>query len=362
MRVLITGVAGFIGFHVAKTLAQRGDTVIGVDNLNDSYDPQLKKARLLQLGIMQQNFKNGASVQSSRYPNLKFIKLDITLQRSLVRVFDNHDIDAVCHLAAQAGNRNSLCNPHPCVQSNLVGFTNMLECTRHAGIKNFCYASSASVYGLNKSSTNMVEHSTNHPVSIYAATKKSNELLAHTYSHLYGISTTGLRYFSVYGPWGRPDMAAMLFTRSILSSESITVYNRGDMWRDFTYIDDAVHATIAILDKPSQRDIEWQADKPTPASSDAPFRLFNIGNSNPVRLGDFISYLEKTLGKEAIIHYKPAPKDEVIKTHADVRPLRDYIGNMPSTQLSDGILDFVTWYKSYHAQHTWLQTSTQDAS
>ncbi|MEC8064035.1 MAG: NAD-dependent epimerase/dehydratase family protein [Pseudomonadota bacterium] len=362
MRILVTGVAGFIGFHVAKALVARGDTVLGIDNLNDYYDPKLKKARLRQLGIVDENFKNGKYMQSSRHPSFQFLKLDITLYKSLATVFENHHFDAVCHLAGQAGTYFSSKNPNACVSSNIVGFSNIIECVRQAGIKNFCYASSASVYGLNCSEALTTEHATNHPASLYAATKKSNELIAHAYSHQYGISTTGLRYFTVYGPWGRPDMAPMLFTQSILSGDPITLYNRGDMWRDLTYIDDVVESTIAILDKPATSNLNWDIKSPNQASSDAPYQIFNVGNNSPVRIGDFLSYLEKTLGIKANIHFKPVRKSDMIFTHADTSSLTQFIGKAPQTALSDGIAAFISWFKSYEAQQSWLHASSKDAS
>lgn len=347
MTTLLTGMAGFIGFHVAKNLADRGDNVVGLDNLNDYYDPALKKARLQALGFSCDQLIPGSLLQSSRYPNLRFVVGDITDIALLTGLFQAHAFTAVCHLAAQAGVRYSCENPAAYVQSNLVGFTNLLECLRQHQVTNLCFASSSSVYGLNQQQPFSPHHHTDHPVSLYAATKKSNEVLAHAYSHLYGIACTGLRFFTVYGPWGRPDMAPMLFAQSILAGKPITVYNNGDMWRDFTYVADVAKATVAILDNPATACSEWDAKSPTPARSSAPFRLANIGASSPIRLGDFIGFLEKYLGKKALINPAPIPPGDVQSTYADTQDLTAHIGIRPTVMLEEGIQEFVTWYTQY---------------
>lgn len=336
MKVLVTGVAGFIGYHVAIKLLERGDTVIGVDNLNDYYDVNLKEARL-------------ASIQShSQAKNFKFLKLDLAEQRATQELFNVEKPDNVIHLAAQAGVRYSLENPHAYISSNLVAFTNILEGCRLIKPNHLVYASSSSVYGGNTKLPFMETDSVDHPVSLYAATKKANELMAHTYSHLYGIPTTGLRFFTVYGPWGRPDMSPFLFADAIFNDKTIKVFNHGDMMRDFTYIDDIVEGVIRVIDKPANADKYFDASIPNPSTSHAPFRVFNIGNNQPEQLMDFIGLLEQSIGKEAKKEFLPMQAGDVKATFADTKALEDWVGFKPDTDLKSGINKFVSWYKKYY--------------
>jgi UDP-glucuronate 4-epimerase len=333
MKVLVTGAAGFIGMHVVQRLSARGDIVVGVDNLNAYYDPGLKVARLAQLDSLQ---------------GFRFEKLDIADNGALDKLFLQEKPDAVVHLAAQAGVRYSLSNPSAYGESNLSGFLNVLEACRHHPVRHLVYASSSSVYGGNARMPFRESDSVDHPVSLYAATKKANELMAHTYSHLYAIPTTGLRFFTVYGPWGRPDMAYFSFTRDILEGRPITVYNGGRMLRDFTFIDDIVDGIVAVLDKPATPDPGFDPMRPNPATSHAPYRIFNIGNQDPVALGDFISSIEAALGVEAIRQYLPMQPGDVVATHADVSALAAWTGIQPRTRLADGIARFTSWFMSHH--------------
>ena len=298
MKVLVTGTAGFIGFHLAKKLLERGDEVVGLDNINDYYDVNLKYGRLNELGIKREDVKDNIFSFSTTYPKHKFIELDLADREGMAKLFEEEKFDAVMHLAAQAGVRYSLENPHAYIDSNVVGFLNILEGCRHSGVKNLSYASSSSVYGLNQSQPFKTTDKTEHQVSLYAATKKSNEMMAHTYSHLYGIQTTGLRFFTVYGPWGRPDMAPMLFADAILNDRPIKVFNNGEMSRDFTYIDDIVDGIIKVVDNPSQANEKWDAKDPEISSSSAPYKLYNIGNNAPLPLMTFIETIEDALGKK----------------------------------------------------------------
>ncbi len=332
MKILVTGAAGFIGFHVAKNLLDRGDSVVGLDNLNDYYDVGLKQARLAQI---------------SGNKNFLFHKAPLEDSENLESLFEEHSFDAVINLAAQAGVRYSLENPRAYVDSNLVGFVNILECCRHHNVGHLVYASSSSVYGMNANMPFSVHDNVDHPISLYAATKKANELMAHTYSHLYGIPTTGLRFFTVYGPWGRPDMALFLFTRATLSGEPIKVFNQGKMKRDFTYIDDIVEGVVRVLDKPATADEEWRREAPDPSSSSAPYRIFNIGNNNPVQLLDFIKAIENALGRTAIKEMMPIQPGDVEATCADIEDLADYVGYRPSTSVEQGVENFVQWYLDY---------------
>jgi len=332
MKILVTGAAGFIGFHVAKKLLDRGDSVIGLDNLNDYYDVGLKQARLAQI---------------SGHKNFLFHKASLEDNQHLESLFKEYSFDAVINLAAQAGVRYSLENPRAYVDSNLVGFVNILECCRHHNIGHLVYASSSSVYGMNANMPFSVHDNVDHPISLYAATKKANELMAHTYSHLYGIPTTGLRFFTVYGPWGRPDMAPILFTRAILSKQPIKVFNHGKMKRDFTYIDDIVEGVVRVVDKPATANVEWKREAPDPGSSSAPYRLFNIGNNNPVELLDFIKAIENALGQTAIKEMLPIQPGDVEATCADIEGLADYVDYRPSTSLEQGVDYFVKWYLDY---------------
>lgn len=332
MKVLVTGAAGFIGMHTSERLLARGDTVVGIDNLNDYYDPQLKQDRLARL---------------SPHANFSFHKLDVADRQAMADLFARERFDRVIHLAAQAGVRYSLVNPHAYVEANLVGFVNVLEGCRHTGVQHLVYASSSSVYGGNEAMPFSEHQSVDHPVSLYAATKKANELMAHTYSHLFGLPTTGLRFFTVYGPWGRPDMALFLFTKAILEGRPIDVFNHGRMQRDFTYIDDIVEGVIRVLDRPAEPDASFDARNPDPARSSAPYRVFNIGNQGPVQLLDFIKAVEGAIGKKAQMNLLPIQPGDVPATFADVSAIEAWTGFLPSTSLESGVARFVAWYREY---------------
>ena len=333
MKTLITGAAGFIGMHCAKILLDRDDRVIGVDNLNDYYDVSLKEARLSRL---------------TSHENFKFIKCGIENRDALAAVFSQEKPDRVIHLAAQAGVRYSLTNPHAYIDANVMGFTNILEGCRHNGISHLVYASSSSVYGGNTSMPFSEHDNIDHPVSLYAATKKANELMAHTYSHLYGVPTTGLRFFTVYGPWGRPDMALFLFAKAILQGEAIPVFNNGQMVRDFTYIDDIVEGVIRVLDKPAMPNANFDASLPDPATAAVPYRVFNIGNGNPTPLMDYIAALETALGMEANKEFLPMQPGDVPATSADTRELGEWVGFQPNTPVTHGVAKFVAWYRDFY--------------
>ena len=333
MRVLVTGAAGFIGFHVAARLLARGDAVIGLDNLNAYYDVGLKHARLARL---------------SREAGFSFQKLDLADRAGMADLFRRHQPERVIHLAAQAGVRHSLTDPHAYVESNLVGFLNVVEGCRATRTAHLVYASSSSVYGANTTLPFSVHHNVDHPVSLYAASKKANELMAHTYSHLYGLPTTGLRFFTVYGPWGRPDMAPFVFTRAILAGEPIAVFNNGRMRRDFTYIDDIVEGVVRVLDSVARPNPDWSGQTPDPGSSAAPYRLYNIGNNQPVELLDFIAALEECLGRPAKKDFQPLQAGDVPETCADVDDLVQAVGFRPSTPLREGLARFVEWYRAYY--------------
>ena len=345
---MVTGTAGFIGFHLAKKLLDRGDEVVGLDNINDYYDVNLKYGRLWELGISREEIGENSFASSSRYPGHKFIKLDLSDREGMEKLFETEAFDTVCHLAAQAGVRYSLENPYAYIDSNIVGFMNILEGCRHHNINNLAYASSSSVYGLNKSQPFQTSDHTAHPVSLYAATKKSNEMMAHTYAHLYGIHATGLRFFTVYGPWGRPDMAPMLFTDAILNDRPIKIFNFGNMSRDFTYVDDIVDGIIKVIDNPAESNIEWDAENPAPDSSSAPYRIYNIGNSAPVSLMEFVGTIEKALGKVSQKEMLPMQDGDVVSTYADTTPLERTFGYRPDTDLSEGIGKFVQWYRNFY--------------
>lgn len=332
-RVLITGVAGFIGFHLASRFLARGDEVVGLDNLNDYYDPSLKRARLAQL--------HGR-------PGFEFALLDVADRDGMAALFASGGITRVVHLAAQAGVRYSLVNPWAYVEANLQGFMTILEGCRHHPVEHLVFASSSSVYGLNTAMPFSVHHNVDHPVSLYAATKKANELMAHTYAHLYGIPCTGLRFFTVYGPWGRPDMALFKFTRAILQGDPIEVYNFGRMRRDFTYIDDIVEGVVRVLEKPAAANPAWSGDAPDPGSSPAPYRLYNIGNNNPVELEEFIAAIERAVGRPAQRTYLPMQPGDVPATYADVDELARDVGFRPATPIDDGVRAFVAWYRAYY--------------
>ncbi len=333
MNYLVTGAAGFIGFHLSRRLLERGDSVIGIDNLNAYYDVNLKKARLCKL---------------EEIPGFTFHKLDLVDREGVNRLFAENNFDYVVNMAAQAGVRYSLVNPHAYIDCNIVGFLNILEGCRHNDIKHLVYASSSSVYGANTNMPFSVHHNVDHPVSLYAATKKSNELMAHTYSSLYKLPCTGLRFFTVYGPLGRPDMALFLFTRAILENKPIDVYNHGRMKRDFTYIDDIVEGVIRVSDKVPEPNPGWNGDKPDSATSYAPYKLYNIGNNNPVELMKFIEVLEDCVGKQADKNLLPIQPGDVPETYADVDDLVNDVGFKPATSIEEGINKFVEWYNEYY--------------
>ena len=348
MKILITGTAGFIGFHLAKVLLERGDEVIGIDSINDYYDVNLKYSRLNESGIKKIKTNYGSTVLSSIYPNYKFLQLNLEDKENILQLFKIEKFDKVCNLAAQAGVRYSLINPYAYIDSNIVGFINILEGCRHNNVKHLVYASSSSVYGLNETMPFSVHHNIDHPVSLYAASKKSNELMAHTYSHLYNIPTTGLRFFTVYGPWGRPDMALFLFTKAILNGEPIDVYNKGNMSRDFTYIDDIVEGVKRVIDNPPGGNQNWSGKKPDPSSSPAPYKIYNIGNNNPVKLMDFINAIESAIGKKAKMNLMPIQPGDVPATWADVDDLINDLGYKPGTPIKNGVNKFIHWYKDFY--------------
>ncbi|MCO5237645.1 MAG: NAD-dependent epimerase [Chitinophagaceae bacterium] len=348
MRILITGTAGFIGFHLANYLIARGDEVIGLDSINDYYDTSLKYGRLKIAGINEEDIAYGKLVPSSRFPNYSFIQLQLEDKANLDKLFASHEFDKVCNLAAQAGVRYSLTNPDVYINSNIIGFLNVLECCRHYNIKHLAYASSSSVYGLNGKSPFSTSDNVDHPVSLYAASKKSNELMAHTYSHLFGIPTTGLRFFTVYGPWGRPDMALFLFTRAILEDKPIQVFNNGNMVRDFTYVDDIVEGVVRVIDNPPAENPSWDAVHPDPSTSSAPYKIYNIGNNSPVRLMEFIEAIEQALGKTAQKQMLPMQPGDVAATCADVQDLVAQLNYKPNTTVKTGIQNFIRWYRDYY--------------
>ena len=348
MKILVTGTAGFIGYHLAKKLLERGDEVVGLDNINDYYDVNLKYGRLKELGIAQDDIADKKFTVSTLFPKHKFIKLDLSDKEGMNTLFKTEKFDAVCNLAAQAGVRYSLENPHAYIDSNIVGFLNILEGCRHHNVKNLSYASSSSVYGLNKSQPFKTSDKTEHQVSVYAATKKSNEMLAHTYSHLYHIQTTGLRFFTVYGPWGRPDMAPMLFTDAILHDRAIKVFNFGKMSRDFTYIDDIVEGLINVIDNPASKNNDWDAKDPEIQSSSASYRIYNIGNNAPVDLMKFIETIEKSLGKTAEKNMLPIQPGDVESTYADTSELMQDFNYKPDTPLDNGVSEFTKWYRKFY--------------
>jgi UDP-glucuronate 4-epimerase len=330
--ILVTGAAGFIGFHVARRLVQDGRDVIGVDNLSPYYDPKLKEARLAQL--------SGAK-------NFKFVKLDLADRAATAALFTKHRFPHVIHLAAQAGVRHSLVDPHAYVDANLAGFLNILEGCRHHGCRHLVYASSSSVYGANTKLPFRTSDNVDHPLSLYGASKKTNELMAHSYSHLFNLPTSGLRFFTVYGPWGRPDMAMWIFAAAITAGKPIKLFNHGKMRRDFTYIDDVVQAVVRLIDRPAEGDSKWSGEKPDPARSSAPWRIYNIGNNSPVELLEVVSLLEQALGKKAIRELMPIQPGDVPATFADVDDLMREVGFKPSTPIAEGVKHFIAWYKKY---------------
>ena len=333
MNILVTGAAGFIGSTLALRLLERGERVFGLDNLNDYYDVSLKQARLARLRA---------------FPRFEFEQADIADRERMARLFDEHRFDAVMHLAAQAGVRYSIENPAAYIDANLVGFGNVIEGARRSNVGHFVFASSSSVYGANAKLPFAEDDSVDHPVSLYAVTKKANELMAHSYAHLYRLPCTGLRFFTVYGPWGRPDMALFKFTRGILAGEAIQVFNRGEMVRDFTYVDDIVEGVIRVIDQPAQADPAWTAAAPTPSSSNAPYRIYNIGNNRPVKLMRYIEVLEQCLGQKAKLELLPLQAGDVPETIADVSRLAAAVGFKPATPIETGIARFVEWYRGYY--------------
>ena len=333
MKILLTGAAGFIGMTTSLRLLARGDEVTGLDNLNDYYDVTLKQSRLDRL---------------TPHKNFRFVKMDVADRPGMEQLFATGKFDRVVHLAAQAGVRYSLKNPHAYIDSNIVGFTNVLEGCRYNGVQHLAYASSSSVYGGNTKMPFSEHDSVDHPVSLYAATKKANELMAHTYSHLYGLPTTGLRFFTVYGPWGRPDMALFLFTKAILEGRAIDVFNHGNMQRDFTYVDDIVEGVIRVMDRTATANPAYDALQADPATSNAPYRVFNIGNNNPVPLLDFIGCIEDALGKKAEKRLLPLQDGDVPATYANTDALQDWAGFVPGTSIQDGITRFIAWYRDYY--------------
>ncbi len=332
-KILVTGAAGFIGFHLAKALLARGEHVVGIDNLNDYYSVKLKRDRLSQLLPLS---------------GFNFVEIDLADQTLMQQLFAEFQFERVVHLAAQAGVRYSLTHPEAYVQSNLVGFCNILEGCRHNSVGHLMYASSSSVYGTNKVQPFSIHHNVDHPVSLYAATKKANELMAHTYSHLYGLPTTGLRFFTVYGPWGRPDMALYMFTKAIFEDRAIDVFNHGKMRRDFTYVDDIVEALVRLVDVIPTANTEFDATHPDPGSGQCPYRVYNIGNNQPVELGHFIQVLEQCIGQIAKKNYLPLQPGDVIETYADVSDLERIINFRPQTTIETGVAQFVDWYRAYH--------------
>ena len=338
MKVLVTGAAGFIGFHTALKLLQRGDEVVCFDNVNDYYDPRIKEDRLRIL--IESAQREGRSFQ--------FIRDNLANLKAVEACFSDHSFDRVIHLAAQAGVRYSLVNPHAYVESNLIAFTNILEACRHQRVPHLTYASTSSVYGANTHLPFSEHQGVDHPLQFYAATKRANELMAHSYSHLFGLPTTGLRFFTVYGPWGRPDMALFLFTKNILEGKPISVFNEGRHTRDFTYVDDIVEGVIRSSDQIATRNPNWNSDKPDPATSAVPFRIFNIGNNQPVQLLDYIEAIESALGKKAVKEFKPLQAGDVPDTFADTSELQKSVGYKPTTPVKVGVSRFVDWYRNYY--------------
>ncbi|NQY23158.1 MAG: NAD-dependent epimerase [Campylobacteraceae bacterium] len=352
MKILVTGTAGFIGSHLAIKLLENGNEVIGLDNINDYYDQKVKYGRLHRGGIIS-NLEDGENIEynelliSSTNANYKFIKLNLEDKDNMMKLFADEKFDAVCNLAAQAGVRYSLTNPSAYMDSNIIGFMNILESCRHNNVKNLSYASSSSVYGLNEELPFSTNHDVSHPISLYAASKKSNELMAHTYSHLFDISTTGLRFFTVYGPWGRPDMALYLFTKAALEGKTIDVFNNGDMLRDFTYVDDIVEGIIRVIDNPAKKDESWNGKTGEVSTSSAPYKIYNIGNNNPVKLMDFITAIENKLGCTIKKNFLPIQAGDVPATFADVQDLIDDLDYKPETPIQEGIDKFIDWYLEF---------------
>jgi UDP-glucuronate 4-epimerase len=348
MKVLVTGTASFVGYYLAEQLLLRGDRVVGLDNINDYYDPKLKFARLAQSGIQEEKIAWNKEAQSNKYGGYRFVRMNLEDKKELLALCAREKFEVIVHLAAQAGVRYSITNPDAYAQSNLVSFLNVLEAARHHNIKHLVYASSSSVYGLNEKMPFSVKDMAEHPVSLYAASKKANELMAHTYSHLYRIPTSGLRFFTVYGPWGRPDMAYYSFTEAIHNDQPIRVFNEGKMKRDFTYIDDIVNGIVNVVDKPAEPCLTWDPANPDPSCSTAPYRIYNIGNNNPVELMSFIREIEKNVGKKAILQMEGLQAGDVTATWANVDDLIHHFNYKPDTTIETGLKKFTDWYKDYY--------------
>ncbi len=347
-KILVTGTAGFIGFHLAKKLASEGYSVVGIDNINNYYDVTLKYGRLQESGIEKEEIEYNKLVPSQKFDNYEFIKLDLTDGDNLFKLFKQGDFDGVCHLAAQAGVRYSLENPYSYINSNIYGFLNILEACKRFDVDNLSFASSSSVYGLNKKQPFSEHDCVNHPISLYAATKKSNELMAHSYAHLFGLKVTGLRFFTVYGPWGRPDMALFKFVKNILENKPIDVYNYGDMQRDFTYIDDIIEGILQTIKKPAEGNVDFNFENPDPASSPAPYKIYNIGNNAPVGLMEFIEAIEEILGKKAEKNMLPMQPGDVASTYADVSDLSNDFNYKPQTPIKVGVRNFIKWFREFY--------------
>lgn len=349
MKILITGSAGFIGYHLVKKILQNpANQIIGLDNINDYYDLRVKYGRLDDCGIKIQNIKQNVLVPSDNYTNYKFIKLDLFQQQKVYDLFAQEQFDVVVNLAAQAGVRYSITNPDVYLNSNIIGFYNILEACRQHKVKHLVFASSSSVYGWNEKLPFSTSDNVDHPISLYAASKKSNELLAHSYSALYNLPTTGLRFFTVYGPWGRPDMALFIFAKNIIEGKPIDVYNHGNMMRDFTYVDDIVEGISRVITHPPQCNVQWDGNNPDPGSSKAAYKIYNIGNDDPVKLLDFIEAIETKLGKQAIKNMLPLQIGDVPASHADVKDLMEDLGYKPDTPIQEGINRFVDWYLEFY--------------
>ncbi len=347
MKILITGAAGFIGFHTVLRLLEQGHEVVGLDNINDYYDVRVKYGRLAHSGIAEPDIALNRTIQSTVHPGYRFVRMDLEDGAGLMNLFAQEKFDRVMHYAAQAGVRYSLTNPHAYMQSNFVAFLNLLEACRHHPVEHFAFASSSSVYGLNQTMPFSTRHNVDHPISLYAASKKSNELMAHTYSYLYGLPTTGLRFFTVYGPWGRPDMALFLFTKAILEGRPIDVFNHGKMQRDFTYVDDIVEGVLRVIHRAPQGNPDWDGSAPDPSSSPAPWKVYNIGNSQQVELIQFIEALEEALGKKAQKNFLPLQPGDVPATWADTADLEHDLDYRPNTPVRVGIQRFVDWYRDF---------------
>jgi UDP-glucuronate 4-epimerase len=347
-KILVTGSAGFIGFHLVKELLLRGYDVIGLDNLNEYYDVELKFGRLKELGITPQKIKYKHYINSEKYDRYKFIKIDLNDKENIEKIFATNNIKIVINLAAQTGVRFSLINPHAYTESNITGFLIVLENCRHYKIEHLVFASSSSVYGLNETMPYSINANADHPVSLYAATKKANELMAHSYSYLFNIPVTGLRFFTVYGEWGRPDMSYFLFAKAIYEGKALKVFNNGEMERDFTYVDDIVNGVILVMNNPPKKNSQWTSNSPESSSSIAPYKLYNLGNNKPVKLLDFIRTIEKSIGVKANLNFLPMQPGDVVKTWADITDLKNDFGYKPDTTINIGIPKFISWFKKFY--------------